>query len=284
MRQEEQVLAQLLDFANEYDSIRAVLLNGSRVNPNVERDLFNDYDVIYAVTDPDAFARDLTWMDAFGERIVMQHNVIDWGGEGHIFLMLFQDGVRIDLSFRRIDQVHATFTDSLTVVLLDKDRQLPQLPPPSDASYVTGRPGEALFQACLNEFWWCAPSVAKGLWRNELPLAKFMLDQVLRDCLINLLSWHAAMHHGWSLNVGKAGRWLERYVPEALWQAYLRTYSGSSYADNWTALTEACQLTSHLGRELALHLGYAYPAHDDDHVRQYIQRVYELPRGASSFV
>jgi len=51
MRNEEQVLKQILDFARYDDNIRAVVLNGSRVNPNIQHDIFCDYDVIYFVRD-----------------------------------------------------------------------------------------------------------------------------------------------------------------------------------------------------------------------------------------
>lgn len=53
MRTENEVLTQLLDFANNEDKVRAVILNGSRVNPNLEKDIFCDYDVVFSVTDPD---------------------------------------------------------------------------------------------------------------------------------------------------------------------------------------------------------------------------------------
>lgn len=45
MRNEKEVLNQLLSFASNNDMVRAVLLNGSRVNPKVEKDIFSDYDV-----------------------------------------------------------------------------------------------------------------------------------------------------------------------------------------------------------------------------------------------
>lgn len=57
MRTENEVLTQLLDFANKEDKVRMVILNGSRVNPNVEKDIFCDYDVVFSVTDPDYYLR-----------------------------------------------------------------------------------------------------------------------------------------------------------------------------------------------------------------------------------
>jgi aminoglycoside 6-adenylyltransferase len=46
VRKENQVLHELLQLAQD-ERVRAVLLNGSRVNPNVKGDIFCDYDVIF---------------------------------------------------------------------------------------------------------------------------------------------------------------------------------------------------------------------------------------------
>ncbi len=39
----------IINTAKEDERIRAVIMNGSRVNPNVKRDCFQDYDIIYVV-------------------------------------------------------------------------------------------------------------------------------------------------------------------------------------------------------------------------------------------
>jgi len=40
--------------------IRAVIMSGSRANPNARRDLFQDFDIVYLVTDVDSFRDDDT--------------------------------------------------------------------------------------------------------------------------------------------------------------------------------------------------------------------------------
>ncbi len=41
----------ILDTARADERIRAVILNGSRANPNAPRDPFQDFDIVYLVTD-----------------------------------------------------------------------------------------------------------------------------------------------------------------------------------------------------------------------------------------
>ena len=47
MRSEDQVLKQILDFANHDENIRVVVMNGSRVNPNIKKDIF--YNDIFTI-------------------------------------------------------------------------------------------------------------------------------------------------------------------------------------------------------------------------------------------
>ena len=51
MRSEKEMMDLILSIAYEDDRIRAVILNGSRTNPNVKPDLFQDYDIVYLVTE-----------------------------------------------------------------------------------------------------------------------------------------------------------------------------------------------------------------------------------------
>ncbi len=282
MRQEEEVFGQLLSFAERDSRVRVVLLNGSRVNPNVEKDELRDYDVIYGVTDIDSFVRDQSWIAAeFGELMIMQHNRSEEEGNEdetwEIFLMQFMDGVRIDLSFRFADKVSG-LDDSLTKVLLDKDGRMGEVPPPSDRSYVTTQPDRREVEEAFNEIWWCSTNVAKGLRRGELPYAKFMLDVVVRDALVKVLSWHVGMNNRWSVNVGKAGRWLERLMPEELWASYARTYADGDSERIWDALFETGRLTRAVGLALADKLGCSYPLEEDRKVTEYMRRMREMGR------
>ncbi|MGB4660040.1 MAG: aminoglycoside 6-adenylyltransferase [Mobilitalea sp.] len=47
MRTEKEMLDLISNIAQEDERIRAVIMNGSRTNPNVIRDIFQDYDIEY---------------------------------------------------------------------------------------------------------------------------------------------------------------------------------------------------------------------------------------------
>jgi aminoglycoside 6-adenylyltransferase len=282
VRKENQVIHELLQFAQD-ERVRAVLLNGSRANPNVTGDLFCDYDVIFVVTDPKHYLENQDWIRNLGDLIMMQQNNIETESEDeYIFLMLFNDGVRIDLSFRRLETINQHFHDSLTKVILDKDNYLKTFDPPSEKSYVTLQPTCDEFYKTINNILWCSTNVAKGLWRDELPYAKYMLDNVVREGFMMLLSWYVGVNHNWNVNTGTAMKWLKKYLPEELWDQFVNTYSGPAYPDIWASLFETIRLTRDLGQELAHKLNYQYPIEDHKNVGAYLEQVRVLPKQAKA--
>ena len=196
MRSEEEMLALIINTAQKKDDIRAVIMNGSRVNPNALKDPFQDFDIIYLVRDVARYIRNPDVPQLFGEILIMQlpDDMIDPPPEPHdtyCYLMQFMDGNRIDLTFAPLEQASHTADDTLSMVLLDKDGLIDPLPPPSDRGYLLKPPTLKRFDDCCNEFWWLNPYVAKGLWRGELTYARHMLDVYMRAnedaCLV---SWN----------------------------------------------------------------------------------------------
>lgn len=284
MRTEQQVLDQLLSFANARDSIRAVTMNGSRVNPNAPKDFFQDYDMVCFVTNPREFLEDQRWIAELGELVILQQNDFEEHGQaGYIFLMLFRDGVRIDLAFDPLPSLAYIGEDTLTRVLLDKDGLAPRLPPPSDAGYTPPKPTRRQFDEAVNEVFWCANNVAKGIWRSEMTYAKYMQDFIVREMLLKLLEWYAASLHGWAVSLGYKGKWLQKYLPAEVWEMVVKTYAGADYDEIWEATFAACRLARRIGKELAEELGYLYPFQDDERAMEYLQKVRALPANAVSF-
>lgn len=58
MRDEREMLSLILKFASKGERIRAVIMNGSRVNSNAQQDIFQDYDIVYIVSSMAEFVRD----------------------------------------------------------------------------------------------------------------------------------------------------------------------------------------------------------------------------------
>ena len=72
MRSEQEMFDLILSTARQDPLIRAVVLNGSRANPAAPRDFFQDFDIVYLVTDPAPFTRNLEWIRRFGEMMILQ--------------------------------------------------------------------------------------------------------------------------------------------------------------------------------------------------------------------
>jgi len=285
MRSEQEMLDLIVEVARSDERIRAVILNGSRANPNAPRDFFQDYDVVYVVTDFEPFKYNLEWIERFGELMILQmpedmQDPAPADHSGFVYLMQFTDGNRIDLGIFPVSRLPELLNDSLTVVLLDKDGIVPPLPPSSDRDYLPKPPTAKAFADCCNEFWWVAPYVAKGLWREEILYAKCMLDEYVRPTLTKMLVWHIGVKTGFSRNTGKLGKYFENYLEPELWEMLLKTYSDAGYENTWNALFVMCDLFRKVAVPLAGQYGFEYPFRDDQRVFSHLQHVRCLPRDA----
>jgi aminoglycoside 6-adenylyltransferase len=285
MRIEREMMQLILGVARRDERVRAVLMNGSRTNPNVPKDCFQDYDVVYLVTELESFLRDHSWVDVFGERMIMQMpeamGLVPPLDKGRFtYLMQFMDGNRIDLSLLRLELKDDYLQeDKLTVALLDKDNRLPEIPPPSDEDYWVKPPTARQFADCCNEFWWVSPYVAKGLWRQELIYAKQMLDLV-RDMLLRMLEWQAGINSNFSLSVGKGYKYLDQHISPDSWNRLLTTYAEGSYQATWEALFAAGDLFRDTAQTVAAHFNFTYPLEDDRRVSAHLRHVRALPQDA----
>ncbi|AZS15567.1 aminoglycoside 6-adenylyltransferase [Paenibacillus lutimineralis] len=288
MRSEQEMMDLILDFAGNDERVRAVGMNGSRTNPNVPKDMFKDYDIVFMVTDMDSLIMDKNWMDCFGGRIIMQTpedmDLFPPELDGNFsYLMLFSDGNRIDLTLCPIEKKdNWNNSDKLSIVLLDKDQSLPNLPAPSDEDYWLRRPSAAFYADCCNEFWWISTYVAKGLWRQEITYAMDHLNMNLRPMLIKMLEWKVGIDTNFSLSTGKNGKYLEKYLSKQNWLALMSTYPEGTYEGVWRALFALLDLFRSTSKEVAERLNYYYPYDDDRNVTAYLMRVQRLEPGANS--
>ncbi len=278
MRNEQEMMDLILTTAREDDRIRAVILNGSRVNPNVKPDRFQDFDIIFVVTDITPFISDPTWIDRFGERMIMQTPDL-MGTEaprndgGFTYLMQFMDGNRIDLSLVPINHVQEMKDDSLSILLMDKDNRFKPFPPPSEASYLPAPPTAKAFGDCCNEFWWVSTYVAKGLVREDILYAHHMLDDVMRGELMKMLTWNFGIRTDFRKNPGKAGDNLKTGLPAQYWSHLLATFAPAEINPTWDSLLTSSELFRDCAREVAAFFNFDYPEEDDARVSKYLRQV-----------
>ena len=287
MRNEKEMMDLILGIAQRDERIRAVYMNGSRTNPNVEKDIFQDYDIVYVVRETGSFISDKFWPSIFGEIAIMQlpdDNDNAWGANhdfsrSYAWLMLFKDGSRIDLGIETREKALKGFADEydkLTVILLDKDNILPPCPPPSDEDYWIKKPSIEQFHAHCNEFWWCLNNVAKGIARDELPYAMWMYNVIVRDSFEKVIEWYIGIKHGFSLSAGKQGKFFKKYLPLEIYEMLIKTYSSGEYDDFWRAIFAACDLFRLIASEVGEHLGYDYRREEEQGMMDYLEMVRAL--------
>jgi len=278
----------ILRVASDDPRIRAVYMNGSRTDKNVPKDPFQDYDIVYVVTETEPFIADPHWIDRFGKRLYMQMpkqidllmgKPID-SEEDFGWLMQFADGARMDLHVQTLDRVHLA-DDLLCRILLDKDHLLPQIPEPTDQEHRVKKPTEDEFIARCNEFWWCQNNVAKGLWRKEVTYAQDMIHAHIRPQLIYLLSWRIGVDTNFSVCVGKSAKYMFKWLSSNRWNRFLQTYSGAVVEEMWKAVFIQCDLFHEVALELAKELNFHYDIDEAMASLSYLKHVQSLPPNAT---
>lgn len=282
MRSERQIMDTILSVVKSSDNIRAAYMNGSRANPNVEKDELRDYDIVFSVNNVRQMTSEREWLNQFGDIAIMQEpDSVDmaWGenadlNKSYTFLMLFRDHVRIDLHIERTDVTKAVYgSDSLTVPLYDKDGLLSSIPASNDSMYHVAKPTAEQFAGCCNEFYWCMNNVAKGIARRQLPYAMWMYNSVVHPMLIKLLNYRAAMENGFSISLGMSGKYIEKHIPQSDFEVLTRTYAAGSYDVLWMAIDAAMELFSRTAAIVAEGLDYEYRQDWEQAIRDYIEYI-----------
>ena len=208
MRTEPQMLDLILQTAKVLQ-VDAVAMSGSRTNPKSPKDEFQDYDVVYIVDDLDNLTCDLAWLDSFGKRIIEQHNVL---GNRRLYLMLFEDGNRIDLTLCPKDHIQEWVDSEADYTVLNDEKGLFESYTTSPERYWTSPAGQTDFEKACNEFWWVSAYVVKGIHRNHLVYATDHLYGICQQELLKLLAWQVAADKG-EIDVGKNYKYLFQYLP-----------------------------------------------------------------------
>lgn len=277
MRSEKEMMELILQVAKEDERVRSVAMNGSRTNSNVPKDTFRDYDIVYLVSDLQSFLINPDWITVFGKRIIMQTPedmaMFPPGLGGRFtYLMLLEDGNRIDLMLVPIEEKDMYCSeDELTVILLDKDGNMPKLSEPTDKGYWIKKPSADFFADCCNEFWWVSTYVAKGLWRQEILYAYDHLNSV-REMLLTMLEWKVGIETNFSLSIGKNRKYLKSYLDNHMWERLMKTYPSGDYEQVWNAFFETIDLFEQVAIEVANILEYQYPFEDTNKLKQYLTK------------
>lgn len=275
MRSVEEMLSLIVSVAEKDERIRAVILSGSRTDANCPKDIYQDFDIVYLVTDTSPYWDNDGWINEnFGKPLLMQKpesmSLIPPDGDGKFaYLMIFPDGNRIDLTVTK----DFGFPDGEPMeILLDKDGVIPDVKIDPAYWYVK-KPSQKEFSDCANEFHWCMNNVAKGIARDEVPYAMDMLNTCVRDMLVRMLSWYIGAERDFGVSVGKLGKYFKRYLPCDVYERYISTYAAADADSMWSAAYGMVSLFGDAARRTASSLGYEYDEDEEKGIIDYMNLV-----------
>lgn len=253
MRTETEMLDSILQIAKTLQ-VKAVAMSGSRTNPKAPKDEFQDYDVVYVVDDLDNLTSDLSWLDLFGKRIIEQEV-----GFGHrrLFLMLFEDGNRIDLTLCPKDHIQEWVDSEAGFTVFEDPEHLFEPYSQNLERYWTPPATETNFVKSCNEFWWVSAYVVKGICRKQVIYATDHLYGICQKELLKVLAWQVASDKG-KVDVGKNYKNLFNYLPIEKEKEFSNLLDFSSIDKITQSLFATMKLFHQEARYLANKMGFNY--------------------------
>lgn len=253
MRTDTEMLNLILQIADTLE-VEAIALSGSRTNPQAPKDEFQDYDVVYIVENLNDLLSDLSWLDQFGMRLIEQHNVL---GHRRLYLMLFEDGNRIDLTLCPKEHIQEWVDSEAGFRVLKEENGLFEAYQPNAKRYWTAPPSEEEFAASCNEFWWVSTYVVKGIRRNQLIYATDHLYGICQQELLKVLAWQVTSDRG-AVDIGKNYKYLFHYLPAEKEKEFSALLDLSSFDKITQSLFSTMKGFDREAQILAQKMGFTY--------------------------
>lgn len=266
MRTETEMLDLILQTAKTL-KVDAVALSGSRTDAQAPKDEFQDYDVVYVVDDLDNLTSDLSWLEQFGNRLIEQYNVL---GHRRLYLMLFEDGNRIDLTLCPKDHIQEWVDSEADYTVLKDEKGLFESYTTSPERYWTSPASEIDFEKACNEFWWVSAYVVKGICRKQVIYATDHLYGICQQELLKVLAWQVASDNG-TVDIGKNYKYLFQYLPAEKEKEFSNLLDFSSVEKLTQSLFTTMQLFHQEAQILAQKMGFDYDKEVAEKMIQYAE-------------
>ena len=260
MRREKEVIDQILSAATRNENVRAVV----RTNLLPGRKYIHSYEFYFVVNDTAPFEDDV-FETAFGDRILLyrgDHNYPEMFPDTKAHLMVFRDGITIVINAAERDAFLARYNrekknDNVWMgdtfkVILDKDNLFPRT------------------ERC-NEFFWVLKTFSEYTLRQELPAAKFYLNNPVRDLLNRMIRWHIYLKHGKPVDSGILDSNMEKLLEKELFLLYRKTYPAAEYEQIWSAYDAVVRLWYQTACSVAANCGFRYPEETEKDMKDFIQ-------------
>ena len=263
-RSEAQMLRLILQTAKSL-KVEAVAMSGSRTDTKAPKDEFQDYDVVYVVDDLDNLTRDLSWLNQFGKRLIEQYNVL---GHRRLYLMLFDDGNRIDLTLCPKEHIQEWVDSEAGFTVLEDKKGLFEPYSPSLRRFWTSLASQTDFEKACNEFWWVSAYVVKGICRKQLLYATDHLYGICQQEFLKVLAWQVAADKG-TIDIGKNYKYLFNYLPAEKEKEFSNLLDFSSLEKITQSLFATMELFHQEAQSLANKMSFDYDKEVGEKMIQY---------------
>ena len=270
MRAEAEMLDIIIKIAKNL-KVKAIAMSGSRTNPKTLKDEFQDYDVVYLVENFEELISDLSWIDQFGKRIIEQEIRL---GHRRLFLMLFEDGNRIDLTLCPKEHIQEWVDSEAGFTVLEDTENLFEPYFPNPERYWITPATETDFEKACNEFWWVSVYVVKGICRHQVIYATDHLYGICQQELLRVLAWQVASDKG-TVDVGKNYKYLFNYLPTEKEKEFSDLLDFSSIEKLTQSLYVTMKLFHQEAQYLAQKMGYNYDKEVAERMIQYAEERFE---------
>ena len=253
MRTETEMLDVILQTAKTLQ-VKAVAMSGSRACPKAPKDEFQDYDLVYIVEDLDNLTSDLSWLNQFGKRIIEQEVGL---GNRRLYLMLFEDGNRIDLTLCPKEHMQEWVDSEAGFAVLEDPENLFEAYFPNIERYWITPATEKDFEKACNEFWWVSAYVVKGICRHQVIYATDHLYGICQQEFLKILAWQVASARG-RVDIGKNYKYLFNYLPAEKEEELSNLLDFSSIEKITQSLLTTMELFHQESQFLANKMGFDY--------------------------
>ena len=253
MRTETEMLDVILQTAKTLQ-VKAVAMSGSRTCPKALKDEFQDYDVVYIVDDLYNLMSDLSWLNKFGKRIIEQEVSL---GHRRLYLMLFEDGNRIDLTLCPKEYIQEWVDSEAGFTILEDTENLFEAYFPNLERHWITPATETDFKNSCNEFWWVSAYVVKGIYRKQVIYTTDHLYGICQQEFLKILAWQVASDRR-VVDIGKNYKYLFNYLPTEKEKEFSNLLDFSSIDKITQSLFATMQLFYQEAQSLAHKMGFDY--------------------------
>ena len=99
--------------------------------------------------------------------------------------------------------------------------------------------------------------------------------------MIKLLNWKIGYETNFLISTGKSSKYMRQYLPEDVWNRFLKTYINGNINEIWDSLFIMCDMFNEIANKLVTYYGFCYDVEEANASYAFLKHVYRLPKDAT---